>query len=399
MRGPAAPQAFRSGSTMTQTQNSDTSRGDGLAIFAKQAILDRNGKLYGHELLFRDQTGAVAAITDDVSATTCVLEAAVGHVGLHHVSPTGVFFLNCSDAFLMSPTIHVLPAHRFVLEILETSTMDRRLLRRCEQLKAMGFRIALDDVRAVSPKMMDALALIDIVKVDWPFVEARERDLLVDAVVGAGKIALAEKIETDVDRDRALQAGCDLMQGYFYSKPRIVASKKLPPDFGVIVRVLQAILDEENLADLSIKIEQCPKLCIQLLHLANNCATTKQSRAKISSISQAASLAGINMLLTWCALQLYQGGADVLTDPLADLARLRAEQMSNMQTAAGCTSRAATQARLVGLLSLLHVSQGVSAAELWRPIALDTQIKRALILREGPLGAALASVIELERAF
>ncbi|MBI0328335.1 EAL and HDOD domain-containing protein [Burkholderia plantarii] len=384
---------------MTQTQNSDTSRGDGLAIFAKQAILDRNGKLYGHELLFRDQTGAVAAITDDVSATTCVLEAAVGHVGLHHVSPTGVFFLNCSDAFLMSPTIHVLPAHRFVLEILETSTMDRRLLRRCEQLKAMGFRIALDDVRAVSPKMMDALALIDIVKVDWPFVEARERDLLVDAVVGAGKIALAEKIETDVDRDRALQAGCDLMQGYFYSKPRIVASKKLPPDFGVIVRVLQAILDEENLADLSIKIEQCPKLCIQLLHLANNCATTKQSRAKISSISQAASLAGINMLLTWCALQLYQGGADVLTDPLADLARLRAEQMSNMQTAAGCTSRAATQARLVGLLSLLHVSQGVSAAELWRPIALDTQIKRALILREGPLGAALASVIELERAF
>ncbi|ACR32274.1 EAL and HDOD domain-containing protein [Burkholderia glumae] len=384
---------------MTQTQNSDTSLGDGLAIFAKQSIVDRDGKLYGHELLFRGQTGTAAAITDDVRATTCVLEAAVGHVGLHHVSPTGMFFLNCSDAFLMSPTIHVLPAHRFVLEILETSAMDRRLLRRCEQLRAMGFSIALDDVRAVSPKLMDALPLMDIVKVDWPFIEARERDLLVEVVVNAGKIALAEKIETYADRDRALQAGCDLLQGFFFSRPRIVATRKLPPDFDVIARVLQAILDEENLADLSIKIEQCPKLCIQLLHLANNCAATKQSRARISSISQAASLAGTNMLLTWCALQLYQGGADVLTDPLADLARLRAEQMSDLQAAEGAPANAITKARLVGLLSLLHVSQGVPAAELWRPIALDAEIKRALILQEGPLGAALASVIELERAF
>ncbi|WP_414442374.1 EAL and HDOD domain-containing protein [Burkholderia sp. 22PA0106] len=384
---------------MTQMQSSDTSHGDGLAIFAKQSIIHRDGKLYGHELLFRDQTGVVTAITDDVRATTCVLEAAVGHVGLDQVSPVGVFFLNCSDAFLMSPTIHVLPAHRFVLEVLETSTVDLRLLRRCEQLKAMGFRIALDDVRVVSPKIMDALPLIDIVKVDWPFIEERERDLLVDILVSAGKIALAEKIETDADRDRALQAGCDLMQGFFFSKPRIVASKKLPPDFKVIAHVLQAILDEENLADLSIKIERCPKLCIQLLHLANNCAATKQSRARISSISQAASLAGTNMLLTWCALQLYQGGADVLTDPLADLARLRAKQMSDMQTAGGGTACAVTKARLVGLLSLLHISQGVSALELWRPIALDAEIKRALILQEGPLGAALAKVIELERAF
>ncbi|MGN4224502.1 EAL and HDOD domain-containing protein, partial [Burkholderia gladioli] len=354
-----------------------------LAVFAKQSIIDRNGKLYGHELLFRDQHGTVATITDDVQCTVSVVEAAIGHVGLHQVASAGSFFLNCSAAFLLSPVVEALPPHRFVLEILETCELNNEMIRRCEQLKGTGYRIALDDVRDLTPQIQNILPLIDIVKIDWPFVEATKRDRLVDTVIRCGKTALAEKIETIADRDDALTSGCELMQGFYFSRPLMVAKKKLQPDFDVVARVMQALLRSESFAEVSKLMERSPSLCLQLLRLANSCAVCHPSQLKISSISQALALAGTQMAITWCALQLYGCSTGTASDPLSDLALQRACQIGYVLTRVGATVEEQNKGRLVGLLSLLHVGHGVTPAELWRSVPLDSDIKRGLVLQQG----------------
>ncbi|WP_244118040.1 EAL and HDOD domain-containing protein [Burkholderia gladioli] len=384
---------------MVEMQAGTADREHGLAIFAKQAIVDRAGKIYGHELLFRDAAGSVTSVTDHSRATMTVIEAAMGHVGLNNVSPVRTFFLNCSAAFLMSPVIHTLPVRRFVLEILETCELDRQLIRRCEQLKSLGFRLALDDVRTVSPDLLNILPLIDIVKVDWPYTDPEQRDRLIDTVVEHGKMALAEKIETVAERACALASGCALMQGFYFSRPQVISKKKVLPDLEVVTQLIQALLDEASLPQLAEKIERSPGLCVQLLHLANSCIVGNPSRLRISSIAHAVSLAGTQMLLTWCALQLYQGGADATADPLTDLARQRADRISDWLASRGATAQTCNKGRLVGLLSLLHISQGVSAAELWRPISFEPEIKRALVLQEGLLGNALIAATKLEQSF
>lgn len=380
-------------------QDSSTRREGSLAIFAKQAIVDSSGKLYGHELLFRDQSGVVTTIVDDESATMAVLEAAIGHVGLQRVSPVGNFFINCSSAFLMSTVVNVLPPHRFVLELLETCTVDRDLIRRCQQLKKLGFRLALDDVRELSPDVMKILPLIDIVKIDWPFVEPERRDSLIDAATGHGALVLAEKIETHADRDCAVAAGCTLLQGFYFSRPQIMVEKKLPADFEVITRVLQSLIDEESIKTLSVKIEGSPRLCVELLRIANNCTTTHHSLTEISSIAHAISLAGTEMLMSWCALLLYRCESESTGDPLTDLARSRAERIGDMLVAFGATPRQLAKGRLVGLLSLVHISQGVAAEDFWRPILLDDEIKQALTVQQGWYGNVLLTVMALERSF
>ncbi|WP_070106762.1 EAL and HDOD domain-containing protein [Burkholderia plantarii] len=370
-----------------------------LAIFAKQAIVECNGRLFGHELLFRDRSGVVTAIADDESATMAVLEAAIGHVGLHQVSPVGSFFLNCSTEFLMSTIVHALPPHRFVLEILETCQLDRHLIRRCLQLKEAGFRLALDDVRELSPDVVNILPLIDIVKIDWPFIDPQRRGWMIDTVIGHGALALAEKIETEADRNHAVDSGCSLLQGFYFCRPQIISANKLPTDFAVIAEVLQSILDEESLSALSIKIERSPELCVELIHIANNCAATNRSRVRISSISHAIALAGTDTLMSWCALLLYRRDSAPMFDPLTDLARSRAEQIGDRLAASGATPQQLSKGRLVGLLSLLHIRQGATAADFWRLISFDHEIKRALTVQEGWYGELLLAVTALERPF
>ncbi|MBI0328470.1 EAL and HDOD domain-containing protein [Burkholderia plantarii] len=370
-----------------------------LAIFAKQAIVEFNGRLFGHELLFRDRSGLVAAVDDDESATMAVLEAAIGHVGLHQVSPVGSFFINCSSEFLMSSIVNALPPHRFVLEILETCKLDRPLIRRCLQLKEAGFRLALDDVRELSPDVVNILPLIDIVKIDWPFIAPERRGWMIDTVIGHGALALAEKIETDADRNHAVDSGCSLLQGFYFSRPQIISTKKLPADFEVIAQVLQSIIDEESLSVLSNKIERSPELCVELIRIANNCTATNRSRARISSISHAIALAGTNTLMSWCALLLYRRDLEPMFDPLTDLARSRADQIGEALAAFGATARQLSKGRLVGLLSLLHIGRDVTAADFWRPISFDHEIKRALTVQEGWYGELLLAVTAFERPF
>src|SRR5258708_35903895 len=70
------------------------------------------------------------------------------------------------------------------------------------------------------------LPSVDIVKIDWPFVERAELPGLVSQFKRAGKVVLAEKIESAEDAEHARQLGCDLLQGYYFAKPQILSGKR-----------------------------------------------------------------------------------------------------------------------------------------------------------------------------
>ena len=122
-----------------------------------------------------------------------------------------------------------LAASALELEITESVLMDKsdagiRTLRR---LRALGVRLLLDDFGTGYSSLSYLKHLpLDTIKIDRSFVNGIEENAdrsIVEAVValahGLGIGVVAEGIETERQAERLLELGCDLGQGYLFSRP------------------------------------------------------------------------------------------------------------------------------------------------------------------------------------
>jgi EAL domain-containing protein (putative c-di-GMP-specific phosphodiesterase class I) len=117
-----------------------------------------------------------------------------------------------------------------VLEITESMLMGdaEHNVDVLRKFKELGVGIAVDDFgTGYSNLAYLRLFPMDLLKVDKTFVdglgEGLENTAIVEAVVGLahsmGLQTVAEGIETTVQADRLRALGCDLGQGYYFSKP------------------------------------------------------------------------------------------------------------------------------------------------------------------------------------
>lgn len=192
------------------------------AYLGRQPILDPRGALAAFELLFRGPHKPQAQRSfprdlDDLQATARVLVHALTDIGI--VDSLGPYpgYLNVDHSLLASDLVTVLPPQRFVLEVLETTTVDRALAERLAELRRLGYRIALDDVVAADDPRLALLPLVDIVKVDLLAGGAARLAPLLERLRPSGKTLLAEKVETLGQFEVARNAGFDLFQGYFFA--------------------------------------------------------------------------------------------------------------------------------------------------------------------------------------
>jgi diguanylate cyclase (GGDEF)-like protein len=115
------------------------------------------------------------------------------------------------------------------LEITESVVMDQSEagVRALRELRDLGVQIVLDDFGTGYSSLSYLKHLpLDTIKVDRSFVAGLEESAdrsIVDAVValahGLGIGVVAEGIETEVQLRRLLEIGCDLGQGFLFSRP------------------------------------------------------------------------------------------------------------------------------------------------------------------------------------
>jgi diguanylate cyclase (GGDEF)-like protein len=123
-----------------------------------------------------------------------------------------------------------LDPHRLVLEITETMLMHDRdtAASTLRALKDLGVRIAIDDFGTGYSSLAYLRRFpIDMLKVAREFVDGLGRDANDDAITRAivdlagtlGLLTIAEGIETTQQQDHVAALGCDLAQGYLFSRP------------------------------------------------------------------------------------------------------------------------------------------------------------------------------------
>jgi EAL domain-containing protein (putative c-di-GMP-specific phosphodiesterase class I) len=122
-------------------------------------------------------------------------------------------------------------AQRVVLEITERSTLSgiEGLKAKLAKLRALGFRIALDDLGAgYSGLSSFTLLEPDVVKIDMSLVRdvdssSRKRSIVRSMLELAARdlntLVICEGVETVAERDVLLELGADLLQGYLFARP------------------------------------------------------------------------------------------------------------------------------------------------------------------------------------
>ena len=153
----------------------------------------------------------------------------------HFILDVNVSAIQFFDESLASKVAKVLSRHNYpgsklCLEITESTqfTFTDKSLATIERLKDQGILVALDDFGTGYSSFNNLKLLpVDIVKVEREFVVSIETDeyhqhllgTMIDLAHAAGKVLIAEGVETQSQAELIRRKGADYLQGYHYSKP------------------------------------------------------------------------------------------------------------------------------------------------------------------------------------
>jgi EAL domain-containing protein (putative c-di-GMP-specific phosphodiesterase class I) len=153
-------------------------------------------------------------------------------------APQGaLIFVNLHSVDLNDEELHApntaLSAHaaRVILEITERSSLDRvhDVRGRIASLRALGYRIAVDDLGAGYAGLASFGQLEpDIAKLDMSLIrdigELQRKQSIVRSMIEVctgelGTRVVCEGVETAAERDALVSLGADLLQGYLFGRP------------------------------------------------------------------------------------------------------------------------------------------------------------------------------------
>jgi EAL and modified HD-GYP domain-containing signal transduction protein len=362
----------------------------------RQPILNRAGKIFGYELLFRNGSVNGAMVTDNTQATASVMVNALNNIGITRLIGDKMGFINVDDRVLDSGIVELLPSSMTVLELLETVEIDERVLTLCSETRKKGYRFALDDLVAYEAVVESMFRIASYVKVDLMGTDRKELPNLVGRLKKHDVKLLAEKVETQEDFEVCRGLGFDYFQGYFFEKPSIISAKSISPTQMVLLQLSRILAREEEFFVIETLFRKNPELHIKLLQFMNSAAF--YTAQKINSIRQAISLLGYRNLQKWVTLLLFAGeGYDTRSAPLFERAVVRGRMMELLAARITRDNSATDMAFITGVLSLVDALFQTPLEDILNDFNLTEEIHGALLHRHGVLGEIITIIETLEQ--
>jgi EAL and modified HD-GYP domain-containing signal transduction protein len=339
---------------------------------ARQPILDLRGRVHGYDLLFRAGPEAVFRGDGDF-ATRQMLDNSV-LFGLDKLTGGLPAFVNCTRESLVGEMVHVLPSGMTVLEILENLEPTPELITACRKLKSEGFRLALDDF-IWKPELEPLVQMADYIKVDFLQTGFVERKNLIRQLQGAHVALVAEKIETQEEYTEACQEGFTLFQGYYFCRPALIESRKIPENSLSHIEIMQHLRSQViDVHKLTALLKRDASLTYRLLRLVNSpmCAM----RQEIRSIQSALLAVGED---TFRRIAMLAVASELNSGQPAEILRMAFVRGRFCELASGICKLDSTEQYLLGLLSLLPAMLRLPMEQLASALPLRDEIREALL--------------------
>lgn len=132
------------------------------------------------------------------------------------------------DKYMYIASKYEVNTNNIDLEITESAMIETAIdiIEIMKKIKKLGFLISIDDFGTgySSLSMLQDMP-VDIIKIDKSFVDiiGKNEKNIIDYILNIAKElnlkTIAEGVETKEQREYLLNKGCDLIQGYYYSKP------------------------------------------------------------------------------------------------------------------------------------------------------------------------------------
>jgi len=343
-----------------------------LRYVARQPIVDREQKVFGYELLFRDGIENCFSGDLDVAARSTLDRSLV--MGLDVLCDGRRAFVNCTRDTLIKGLITLLPSTSTVVEILESVPVDPDVVAACRSLKEQGYMIALDDFVSGDPRE-PLVPLADIVKVEMQLTTEEQRAELMKRFGQLHCRMLAEKVESHEEFVRAQAQGFVYFQGYFFHRPEMLSTRELPANRVNYLRMLQEVSRPElDLDVLERLIKADASVCYRLLRYLNSAVFG--FKKEIHSVKHALSLLGEHDIRRWVRLVAAVGaGHDKPSDlVLSALVRGRFGELLAPHVRHG-----ESDLFLMGLLSLIDAMLEMPMDAVLERIPLDHETKAVLL--------------------
>lgn len=277
-------------------------------FIARQPIVDREQRVKGYELLFRQTAENIFTNHDPDLASKRVMDTAV-LVGVDSLSNGRSIYLNCTRDTIVNGYVTLFSPEVTVVEIVETVDPDPDLISACRELQKAGYRIALDDF-VDHPRFAPLAELADIVKVDVRLSSPAVRAQLARKYAHTHTQLLAEKVETHEEFAAVAELGYTLFQGYLFGKPVVLSTRDISSSRTTHLRIVQAANAAElDFLALEALIESEPALHNRLFRYLDSAAVSFTTAIK--SILEALTLLGERNVRKWlklvCAVLASEG--------------------------------------------------------------------------------------------
>ena len=363
------------------------------AFVGRQPLFDRRLDVVGYEILFRG--GPVpnrAIISNENQATSNVILNTFTDIDLEEILGGKRALINLTRDLILEGVPTLLPPERVIIEVIETSTVDDRLVAALHRLRSQGYTIALDDWISFS-KLRPLLPVADIVKIDIQEFDAKRLIAEVGWLKTFGVQLVAEKVQTYAELRRCRELDFDYFQGFFLSRPQVLKRTAVPPNQIDTLELITHMQDPEvAIEDLAAIIRRDVALSYKLLRIVNSAYYSLPRH--VESIKDAIVLLGTRQIGSWVSLINL---AQIARKPkeLTITALVRARMCELVATLSGRSDSEAFYT--VGLFSVLDALLDVPLEAALEALPLSTEAHDALAKREGIMGRTLAGVIAYEQ--
>jgi EAL and modified HD-GYP domain-containing signal transduction protein len=358
-----------------------------------QPILDRGGKLYAYELLFRSADVHGAGYMDGEVATSRVIYDALMEVGLDDIVGNQLAFINFPRDLIVSGVADLLPPSRVVIELLEDAEVDGELVASVRSLVEKGYKIALDDF-VYSPSWDPLLELASIVKLDVAACSAAKVRQVKTSLERFGVEFLAEKVETQAEHAAFAAMGFAYYQGFYYARPATLKRERVPDNHMALLQLISRLQTADiEIGEVAHLVAQTVSLSHQLLRYINSALSGL--RRKVNSIQEAVVYLGLKRLKDLASVMALSG-MNGKSDELVATGLTRARTCELLAERAGLQCTEAFF--LVGLFSILEALLDLPLEQVLGQLPVSDEVVAALLEHEGILGEALRASLLCERA-
>jgi len=301
-------------------------------------------------------------------------------------------FVGCPVEALSDRLAQTLPATLTVLELPASLEISPDLIAQCQQLKALGFRFALDDFRD-QPELKPLVELADYVKVDFGRTQPGERREMLEHMHGKTASMLAKSVDTQMDYRQAREEGFGLFEGYYFCQPVAMRNRRPPVNQILRIDILKALQQHPlDLRKLSQLVKRDGPLTYQLLRLVNS--PVWAMRQVVDSIEVALLAVGDDAFRRIATMAIASEFNGSQPPELLCMAMVRGRFC---EVAGLKRNLDPFKQYLLGLLSLLPAMQGQPMSDVAPALPLDDEIREALLGTKNPERVLLGWLENCER--